>query len=77
MDKISLDNSSRVKDALLNSMTVTQRFDSDRPASSSVSGKNDAVMTQSLEILNAVATGTTLQIVNGSVRLPDTLTNEN
>ena len=38
---------------------------------------NTIVMGPSLQIMNIGATGTTLQIVNGGMRLPDTLANEN
>ena len=38
---------------------------------------NTIVMGPSLQIMNIGATGTTLKIVNGGMRLPDTLANEN
>ena len=46
-------------------------------ADSSRMGVDTVVMGPTLQIMNIGATGTTLQIVNGGMRLPDTLTNDN
>ena len=74
---LTVTQSSGTGSAASSSESVNPAAGSTRMNVNTLMNVNTIVMGPSLQIMNIGATGTTLQIVNGGMRLPDTLANEN
>ena len=74
---ISVTQSASTGSAASSSESINPAAGSTRMNVNTLMNVNTIVMGPSLQIMNIGATGTTLQIVNGGMRLPDTLANEN